>query len=301
MRLMPEQLNTLEKYAHYLANDLNLKRKTIENKVYLLKSLYALHGGEILWIPEYNTIHGLILRAAEKGVRKPWDRNTTYKAFTYMKDFYWWAKHRAQIIPHNPMAEGFKYRKGPKKEPTVIRKELWQRLWASPFMTVRDVAIMILFEASGIRKTELTSLNVGDVDFRSGRRGIHVKHGKRDGFRWIPISRSNALYMRIYLSFLKEQGLAEPHMPLFPREDGVRLSGNRVHKMIRERGLDVGVRAFPHAKRHGYVTEMVEAGAPLAVVKELAGHAHINQTAEYTHLSFEHTKKEIDKLKQEYA
>ena len=87
-------------------------------------------------------------------------------------------------------------------------------------------------------------------------------------------------------------------MPLFPREDGKRLSGNRVHRMIRERGLEIGVRAYPHAKRHGYITENIENGMPIEVARELAGHANINQTADYTHLSLEHTKKEVDKIYQ---
>ena len=180
-----------------------------------------------------------------------------------MRVLYGGVRVGGQGILHTPMSEGFKCRKGPRREPVVMREAAWRQLWASPFMRVRDVAIMILFEATGVRKSELTQLNVEDVDFRSGRRGIHVKNGKRDGFRWIPISRSHALYMRIYTSFLREQGLAEPGMSLFPREDGKRLSGNRVHKMIRERGLERGIRAFPHAKRHGYITERIEDGVPI--------------------------------------
>lgn len=296
--IMPDQEKTLEKYANYLYHDLGLKYSTVKNKLSQLGLLYMVYKGDILQINNYNQIHDLIIQAGAKGSKHPWDRNTTYKCFSFMKDFYWWAKYRAQIIEHNPLADGFKYRKGPRKEPVVLRKQEWQRLWASPFMTVRDVAIMIMFEATGIRKSELTSLNCGDVDFRSGQRGVHVKHGKRDGFRWIPISKTYALYMRIYYSFLKEQGLAAENMPLFPRLDGKRLSGNRVHKMIRQRGQDCGIHAYPHAKRHGYVTELIEDGAPLKVAQEIAGHANINQTAEYTHLSFKYTKKEIDKIGQ---
>ena len=296
--LMPDQEKMLEKYANYLYHDLGLKPSTVRNRIAQLALLYTIHGGEVLWIPDYNKIHNLIVKAGTVGVKKPWDRNTTYKCFVGMKDFYWWAKNRAEIIPHNPLEGGFKHRKAPRKEPVVMRKDLWQRLWASPFMSARDIAIMVLFEATGVRKSELTSLNVGDVDFRSGRRGVHVKCGKRDKFRWIPVTRTHALYLRIYVSFLKEQGIGSPECPLFPREDGKRLSGNRVHRMIRERGLEIGVRAYPHAKRHGYITEHIENGMPIEVAKELAGHANISQTAEYTHLSQEHTKKELDKISQ---
>lgn len=294
--LMPEQIQTLEKYANYLFYDAGLKPKTIQNKKQLLSALYKKHGGEILWISQYNDIHKLIIETGEQGVKKPWDRNTTRKCFSYMKHFYWWANQRAQIIPHNPMAQGFEYRRGPRKEPKVLRRDVWQRLWTSPFMKVRDVAIHILFEATGVRKSELTSLNVGDVDFRSGQRFIHIKNGKRDGYRWIPISKRYAMYMRIYVEFLKEQGMSGPECPLFPREDGKRLSGNRVHRMIRERGQKIGVHAYPHAKRHGYVTEAIEDGMPIETVQTLAGHANINQTAEYTHLSSKHLMRQIDTI-----
>jgi len=296
MKLMPEQLATLEKYANYLYHDLGLKHTTISNKLQHLSLLYSIHGGEILWINNYNQIHELILKAAEKGSKKPWSRNTTYKCFSYMKDYYWWGNRRAEIIPHNPMAEGFKYRKGPRKEPVVIRRELWQKLWASPFMTVRDIAIHILFEATGVRKTELTQLNVADVDFRTGQRTVHIKNGKGNGFRHIPINKRYAMYMRIYLNFLKEQGLGGPECPLFPNRLGKRLSGNRVHKMISKRGKEIGIRAYPHAKRHGYVTESLEDGQPLEVVSDNAGHSRLDTTKEYTHLSSEHKKKELDQV-----
>jgi len=296
IKLMSEQESMLDRYLNYLHYNMGFKRATLQNKRQHLGLLYSVHGGEILWISDYNTIHGLILRAAERGCRKPWDRNTTHKCFCYMKDYYWWANTVANVVPHNPMANGFKYRKAPRKEPVVLRKELWTKLWASPFMTVRDIAIHILFEATGVRKAELVSLNVGDCDFRSGARMIHVKCGKRDKFRWIPINKRYSMYMRIYLNFLKEQGLAGPEMPLFPREDGKRLSGNRVHRMIRERGLELGIRAFPHAKRHGYITERLEDGMPIEAVREAAGHANISQTADYTHLAKEHLKKELDRV-----
>lgn len=286
----------LEKYTNYLVYDLGLKKSTVKSKRCCLALLYKIQGSEILEISNYNDIHELIVKTAQAGSKHPWGRNNTYKCFTYMKDYYWWAFFRAQIIKHNPMSDGFKYRKAPQKEPVVIRKELWQKLWASPFMSVRDIAIMIMFEATGVRKSELTSLNVGDVDFRSGARGCHVKHGKMDKFRWIPIPKRYAMYLRIYVSFLKEQGIAGPEMPLFPTEKGTRISGNRVHRMIRERGQEIGVHAYPHAKRHGYVTQLVEDGTPIAVAQQLAGHANINQTASYTHLSSRFLRDEVDKV-----
>lgn len=286
----------LEKYLEYLHHNMAWKEKTLYDKRRMLGFLYKVHGSEILNLSDYNAIHGLILRAAERGIKKPWDRNTTYKCFVHMKDYYWWASTIANIAPHHPMANGFKYRKSPKKEPVCIRQELWSKLWANPFMKVRDVATMILFEATGIRKGELTSLNIEDIDFRSGQRMVHVKCGKRDKWRYVPISRKHALYLRIYLHFLKEVGLGEAGMPLIPREDGKRLSGNRIHRMIRERGLEIGVRAFPHAKRHGYITESIEAGMPIEVARELAGHANISMTAEYTHLAKSHLRNQVDKI-----
>ena len=72
------RLDMLAKYLNYLKTNMNLKDKTLDNKKYMLMALYALHGGEVLWIADYNTVHGLILRTAERGMRKPWDRNTNY-------------------------------------------------------------------------------------------------------------------------------------------------------------------------------------------------------------------------------
>lgn len=282
--------SVFDKFAQYL-KDKGAKPKTIVNKIQIIRAVYTANSRDMLLCREYNDLHHAIISTEKK---RGWGRNTTYKAFVYFKEFFFWASVREKIVGHNPIENRFDYKRSPKKEAYVLRQEDSKKLWMNPFMSCRDIAIFIILEATGIRKGELCALNVGDVDFRQGRRIVHVKNGKRDGFRWIPISKLHAAYLKIYLNFLKAQNLAKETDPLFPREDGERLSGNRVHRIIRERGIKKNIRAYPHALRHGYITDLIERGHDIATAQRLAGHANIRQTAEYTHLSAEFLKSKID-------
>ena len=284
--------SVFDKFAQYL-KDKGAKEKTIVNKLQIIKAVYHANNSDILLISDYNRLHEAIIQT--ENIRA-WGRNTTYKAFVYFKEFFFWASVREKIVGHNPIENRFDYKRSPKKESYVLRQEDSRKLWMNPFMSCRDVAIFIILEATGIRKGELCALNVGDVDFRQGQRFVHVKNGKRDGFRWIPISKLHATYLKIYINFLKSQNMADDNSPLFPKENGVRISGNRVHRIIRERGVKKNIRAYPHAMRHGYITELVEIGHDITTAQRLAGHANIRQTAEYTHLSPAFLRSKIDKI-----
>lgn len=286
-------VSVFDKFAQYLKNDQNKKPKTVVNYTHHIKRLYYVFEDDLLKISDYNVIHDLILKAGE---RFKWSRNTVYKTFISARRFWTWAKYREKItsnFPFLPNRQGFDYQKSPKKEAYCVHEEQSKKLWAYPFNTLRDTAMIVLFEAVGLRTAELQGLNCQDVDFRSGRREVHVKNGKRDGFRHIAVKRDSAMVLRFYIYTLQMAGLAEPQKPLFPSPKGGRLTKGRIHRIVKNRGDKEGFAAYPHAIRHGAITRIVKDHG-LLVGQRTAGHSNINQTQEYTHLDHEFLREKID-------
>jgi len=159
---------------------------------------------------------------------------------------------------------------------------------------LRNRAIFEVLYSCGIRVSELTGLNVYDVDFTE--RVVRVL-GKGDKERIVPIGRKALYAIEAYRQRLqKETGiLAAENAPLFLNKNKGRLTARSIarilEKIARECGLLTPV--SPHALRHTFATHMLDAGADLRVVQELLGHKSLSTTQKYTHVS-------IDKLMEAY-
>lgn len=156
----------------------------------------------------------------------------------------------------------------------------------SPMMK-RDRAILELLYSSGLRRSELSALNVGDADFVSGLVRVFGK-GSRE--RLVPVGASALSALRDYLSGRVE---TEAGDPLFRNARGLRLS---------EQGVAWVVRAWidsarwtkpvtPHAFRHSFATHLLNRGCDLRSVQEMLGHKSLATTQVYTHVSLERLKK----------
>ena len=159
----------------------------------------------------------------------------------------------------------------------------------------RDRAMLELLYASGMRVSELVSLNLDDVDTEDG----YVRcFGKGHKERLVPIYRQAALAVKEYM---KE---TRPHL-VHGAEEGalfVNLRGERLTRQglwqilkgyVKSAGLDAGV--TPHTLRHSFATHMLSGGADLRSVQELLGHANISTTQVYTHLTSEHIRRSYEK------
>ena len=150
----------------------------------------------------------------------------------------------------------------------------------------RDRAILELLYATGVRVSELTKLDLGDVDFRN--KLLRVT-GKRRKQRIVPFGDPalHALvnYLSVRNAFLQNAPLAERDtQALFLNYQGTRLSTRSVDRLVRKYVAACSTRfgISPHALRHSFATHLLERGADLRAIQEMLGHASISTTQIYT-------------------
>ena len=156
---------------------------------------------------------------------------------------------------------------------------------------LRDLAIVELFYSSGLRLSELTGLNLLDLDLLSDQLKVRGKGGKE---RLVPLGRQAGRVLLRYLDAREElarkPGADRTAVFLNPR--GKRLTPRSVQRLV-HRALDTvggdGLRT--HSLRHTFATHLLDAGADLRAVQELLGHASLGTTQIYTHTSVERLKK----------
>ena len=181
----------------------------------------------------------------------------------------------------------------PKKEqalPKVLSVEDIDALISAPSIEkpqgVRDIAILEIMYGSGMRISELISLNLEDVHLTMGFVRVFGKGGKE---RIIPLGRGALTACRNYLSDARPQllGNAPKTDAFFITQRGKRFTRQGCWKIIKEHAETAGIKKeiTPHVLRHSFATHLIENGADLRAVQELLGHADISTTQIYTHVS----------------
>jgi integrase/recombinase XerC len=155
----------------------------------------------------------------------------------------------------------------------------------------RDRAILELLYGTGMRVSELTKLNIRDVDFRN--KMVRVQ-GKRRKERVVPFGDPalHALlnYLSVRNAFLQHAPIAERESDaLFLNYQGTRITTRSVGRMV-DKYIDIcaGIHNIsPHSLRHSFATHLLDSGADLRDIQELLGHARLSTTQIYTHVSME--------------
>ena len=159
----------------------------------------------------------------------------------------------------------------------------------------RDKAMMELIYATGLRVTELVSLNVQDVDLENDQIKCLGKGGKH---RLLPIHKEASEAIDDYLNDGRNKLLRNSEeKALFLNHRGDRLTRQGFWLILKTYAREVGINVpiTPHILRHSFATHMLRGGAPLRHVQELLGHANISTTQVYTHLASDHVRSEYDK------
>ncbi|KAF0208098.1 MAG: tyrosine recombinase XerC [Actinomycetota bacterium] len=150
---------------------------------------------------------------------------------------------------------------------------------------LRDRAILELLYATGMRVSELSGLNLADVDFARAQVKVLGKGSKE---RIIPIHRLATTRLEEYLRVARPKlGKGANSEAFFLNRLGERLSTGGVRRLMKRRLAESsGPSALsPHALRHTFATHLLEEGADLRTVQELLGHVALSTTQIYTHLS----------------
>jgi tyrosine recombinase XerC len=173
------------------------------------------------------------------------------------------------------------------------------RLLALPdtktFIGVRDCAMLEMFYSTGMRISELVTLQTDFIDLE-GRRVRVLGKGKKE--RWLPMGEKAISALNTYLSgrsILIQKKKPDPFpSSVFLNTQGNGLTARGVRKIV-GKYLDqlTSGRHSPHSIRHSFATHLLEGGADLRTIQEMLGHSSLSTTQKYTHLT-------VDRLMETY-
>jgi len=160
----------------------------------------------------------------------------------------------------------------------------------------RDATILELLYATGLRVSELVSLNVSDIDFEEA----YIRcWGKGSKERLVYLYPRAVMELRQYLGSARRSllGSHKGENALFVNHRGERLTRQWVWSILKtyskKANIDEGI--TPHTLRHSFATHLLQNGASLRHVQELLGHSSISTTQVYTHLTNHHLRQEYEK------
>ena len=194
-----------------------------------------------------------------------------------------------QIITSDP-SERIKPPKVQKKSPQVIKTDLVDRLLQQPDIKtkkgIRDLAMLELLYATGIKVSELISLKVGDANL-SGR---YITCGDRRE-RNIPFGKSAKNAVSAYLAIREESFNKKQNEFLFLNSSGEALTRQGFWKILKAYAKQADIADInPNSIRHSFAAHLLENGADLSSVQEFLGHADITTTQLYLPHSFKNSR-----------
>ncbi len=149
---------------------------------------------------------------------------------------------------------------------------------------IRDKAMLETMYASGLRVSELLSLELGNINFVQGY--IKTK-GKGSKERIIPIGEFALEYLTLYIDKVRRCNIGYKTKYVFLNKDGKPISRQYFWRKVKEYALRANIytEISPHTLRHSFATHLLENGANLREVQEMLGHSKIETTQIYTHIS----------------
>ncbi len=270
----------ISQYLEYL----EIERGLAENTILAYRSdLYSLNEffieNNILEIDEITRIK-LNLYIKNLYDKKYTPRSIAREIAT-IKGFFKWLDIN-EMIGHNPSL-AIEQPKLPKRLPKVLTMKEINSLLEKD-MTKLDKAILELLYAGGLRVSELTNIQVQNIDLNAKFLRCIGKGSKE---RIVPIGKKacNAVS-----SYLKERNYIIQKYNLktkfcFIKENGQKITRQDVYLFINNLGKNLNKDISPHTIRHSFATHLLENGADLRVVQELLGHSDVSTTQLYTHIS----------------
>ncbi|MCX2679710.1 tyrosine-type recombinase/integrase [Galbibacter sp. EGI 63066] len=202
---------------------------------------------------------------------------------------------KTKQIKINPLSK-HKALKTPKKieapfSQEEMKKVLEEMEFGDDYEGQRDKLIIEMFYATGMRRSELVNLKVGDVDFSN--KTIKVL-GKRNKERFVPLLPYIESIAKEYMESRKAISTPNSKDYLFLRKGGDKIYETLVYRIINNYFSEVStkLKKSPHILRHTFATHLLNQGADLNSVKELLGHSSLSSTQVYTHNSMAELKKQ---------
>jgi len=224
---------------------------------------------------------------------QPLSLGSQFGALAPLKTWFKWLARENHIL-YNPASE-LDLPKLPKHLPRSILsvQEVEAILCEADPSTpygLRDRAMLELLYSTGLRRMEVAHLAQYDVD--ANRRLVFVREGKGAKDRVVPIGERALAWLERYLLEARPQLIAGETPALFVTDYGEAVSPEFVASHVKRYMEFAGIKkpGATHLLRHAMATHMLEAGADVRVLQALLGHAQLNTTEIYTHVSIEHLR-----------
>lgn len=165
-------------------------------------------------------------------------------------------------------------------------------------LTIRDLTAFELMYSSGLRVSELVSVNIHDMDFIEG--WIRIL-GKGQKMREVPMTSTAIDLIGRYLIesrplLVSKEGIQDEDALLLNSRGG-RITARSIRRLLHDEEIEKGLSAdvSPHGLRHAFATHLLESGADMRAIQDMLGHARLSTTAKYTHNHYERIVRVYDK------
>lgn len=294
MGLKKEQKQYVEDFSTYLSFERNYSEHTI--KAYKSDIISFL-----IWIDSdcLNVDLNKLREYMHFIQRFEYKKTTVLRKIASLRGFYKYL-YRERLINNNPASSLIAPKKN-KSLPKFLTDDEMEQILDNVQITTpagfRNKAILELLWATGMRVSELSGLNFGDLELENNEIRVFGKGAKE---RIVLVSSRAKKFLLQYINTARPliprvNGIkidTEENSPVFINNTGYRLQTRTIRNTINEvvERIQLPKHVTPHMFRHSFATRLIEYGADLRVVQELLGHASISNTQIYTHISTQHLK-----------
>lgn len=284
----------LENFKSYILVEKNFSKHTA-------KAYYSDILSYLIWLDETEceNVNFTKMREYLHFIQKfNYKKTTVARKIASIRTFYKYL-FREKKVENNP-AENLISPKRPKSLPKFLSMNEIEQILSNINIDTpagyRNRAILELLWASGMRVSELSGLNFGNLNLENNEITVFGKGSKE---RIILITDRAKSYLQGYIDYARSM-IAKGYTlepitdttPVFINKTGYRLQTRMIRNVINEivEKIELPKKVTPHMFRHSFATHLIENGADLRVVQELLGHASISNTQIYTHISMQHMK-----------
>ena len=280
------------RYINYLEAERNLSPYTVRNYGNALRAFFQFARERGIVSPQgvnKHVIRDYLSHLVARGIAKA----SIARELSAIRSFYRYLL-REKMVSDNPAADT----SSPKLDrrlPSFLTPEEVVRLLEAPDLAKpqgkRDHALLELLYASGLRVSEVVSLNLSQLNLDSREARVLGKGAKE---RMVLMGEPAARALAVYLTQGRPELLCKKSGDaLFLNRHGLRLTDRMVQNILGKhaRRSGLGKNVHPHMLRHTFATHLLDGGADLRVVQELLGHSSLTSTQVYTHVSKSQAKK----------
>jgi len=277
----------LKAYAEHLAARPQRTREAYLRDLDLLRSLA---GDRPLTKLEPASIRRFLATLHSRGL----SGRSLARILSGWRAFYRYAIDRDSSLAEDPCA-GLKAPKSARKLPDALSPDEAVRLVTiegDDPLAVRDRALLELAYSSGLRLSELASVDVAAVDTAAGEVRVLGKGAKE---RIVPVGKAALQAIRAWLA-VRASFPARETQALFLARSGRRITPRAIERSLAAWAIKRGLarHVHPHMLRHSFASHLLQSSGDLRAVQEMLGHASIASTQVYTHLDFQTLAKVYD-------